>query len=964
MQRELFATLLGYISDIFEEQDSSLVVTSSCTFLSVQEKIVFANMAQIGLYVKRIRELCTYFTQNIHSSYYSSFCNGIHKYLQEYSEDVSKLEKTFDEYPDQHLIIVKTNLSKYYITLPHLYNFCTSLYTNHSSPISLVNQLYEACVTGVPSLQYMYKLLYNITIYVFTNQIIHWIIYGEISDSFDEFFIISINTVTTHSSNDENIDLQNTFWNSQYVLNEDSVPQFMKNTIISKRVFDIGKLIYIFKRNIHQESSPLSIYSLEQLQHISTDLFTALSFPSNVHDIQLLVNQIHHNINIYVYDNIRGKYDLSDYLTLLRNVSLLGNGMWFESLYIQSPDVLRAKYASISPYITYNSYLNKSKTKMLGGERDRHVFRTVNTKSVIHPLLIYEDFDFKSMAKPYMEGYFYLYGDYLCNNSTTEGIYMGYRSGSNNVTAASLYTRPAVQGFAFILQNYSIPAIGRALEGLGYMSLNNAFVIEFDLHPTASIHAGQQLEPHVSIQYNEGHGTLCSGSVHSRCSHAIPAGMTTINVKIHLYTTTDLSYNLDVYLTDMTTPLLTYSMTLETLMKSLRHYPDNRGDEENYESKAANVRPTPKDTCWVGFTMSSIPTGMTSDPKEVLYLQKWSYMPKNVHSHIMDTWNHMSLEYRPPFPLSLLLEQNDVHVLTCLSSLLLRVKYILMELSSITSDFRQDFRLTSYQKARDSSSYSIRKTLVLKSLFTKFAVQLYDYLQYEVIDPAFNDLFTVIQTEKQNNHGNYIPVGLSMLPSYDIHSYEIDASSPEKETVNINNTHATTNNNNNNLTVNTEGKTDSKKEGVDLDISAIEKEGVIPPKDTNNNSIYNSTKASKEDSDDADTCNYYDILRRSLKKLITILDHHTFLFNQSIITVIQNIMEQTMDFISPLRSKKLPNDETLNKMHAKFIISVHQIYRGVTNIDNTTNFALYLEQFFHSKDVAYDSEEDAEEEAK
>lgn len=44
-------------------------------------------------------------------TYFSSFASGVNSYLQEYAASILEVEKEFNQYPDQPIIIIKDHLS-------------------------------------------------------------------------------------------------------------------------------------------------------------------------------------------------------------------------------------------------------------------------------------------------------------------------------------------------------------------------------------------------------------------------------------------------------------------------------------------------------------------------------------------------------------------------------------------------------------------------------------------------------------------------------------------------------------------------------------------------------------------------------------------------------------------------------------------------------------------------------------
>lgn len=158
---------------------------------------------------------------------------------------------------------------------------------------------------------------------------------------------------------------------------------------------------------------------------------------------------------------------------------------------------------------------------------------------------------------------------------------------------------------------------------------------------------------------------------------------------------------------------------------------------------------------------------------------------------ILEFWHHFCFHYSLSFPLSLLMDSNDIHTLDRISSLLIQLKYIVYpliltmmnqynELTNLTLKFKTEFHEMLHNnpsspflqegdvdmnsrdyREQQKDRVRIKKILLLKSLFLQFVTQFYDYLQvysfyyrdewvqFEVIECSYQELLSVLNIVHQ-----------------------------------------------------------------------------------------------------------------------------------------------------------------------------------------------------------------------
>ena len=206
-------------------------------------------ISETGWLFHKIKKYILYYKSSISKSLYiQSFIFAIEKELDEYYKLISLFKKMnsndlsndISHIPlnDNFRAIKKLNLKNLLMgiipskeKLKWILTCCESVHTLHGSAI--LSQIYSY-VTFLGNQSFLNNVL-NEVIKPFIGFILNWIKYGEIQDSYNEFFIKIKNDV-----NGDNI------WKDKYELIFENIPNFIKRDFVLK-IFEIGKCIHFIK---------------------------------------------------------------------------------------------------------------------------------------------------------------------------------------------------------------------------------------------------------------------------------------------------------------------------------------------------------------------------------------------------------------------------------------------------------------------------------------------------------------------------------------------------------------------------------------------------------------------------------------------------------------------------------------------------------------------------------------------
>jgi hypothetical protein len=121
MLHELLVTMMGHPGEIFQEQ-LDFKITPGFTFLHIAEKGALEQLAQLGLYFKRIQ---AFLQETPPGVYRSVFVSSLDDYLNHYRADICDLEVSCME-PHSTISMVQIKLDKVSIHLQSIiFSFLT-----------------------------------------------------------------------------------------------------------------------------------------------------------------------------------------------------------------------------------------------------------------------------------------------------------------------------------------------------------------------------------------------------------------------------------------------------------------------------------------------------------------------------------------------------------------------------------------------------------------------------------------------------------------------------------------------------------------------------------------------------------------------------------------------------------------------------------------------------------------------
>ncbi|KAI8970460.1 gamma-tubulin complex component protein [Mycotypha africana] len=365
MLHELLFVLLGYPGDVFKPSPASISSETATTFaipsefplLHPTERASLNRLGQLGWNFYKISEAISQIREassKHHSksrtstlsdisygSYIQAFTTSLENVLNQYRTAVLELEK---EILDDTLgagsnivplTLLTANLSRWEMTLPFLWKQLIQpiiLSTKETAGDGNIPNyygcrifdliLYHLKTTGVYEIRHILQTILEDLDAVLRRQLTTWMVYGQLIDPHNEFFI-----------------------SSDYKVNKELLPQHIPYSVAESILF-VGKAIAIVNHQSQQQQLNSNNSKQqrrweetipEALQEKHLRLLSALischsqqsssSISHSSHTLQYVVSQIKKSTADWLFSTVLiGKYGLDHYVSSFRNIFLLEDG--------------------------------------------------------------------------------------------------------------------------------------------------------------------------------------------------------------------------------------------------------------------------------------------------------------------------------------------------------------------------------------------------------------------------------------------------------------------------------------------------------------------------------------------------------------------------------------------------------------------------------------------------------------
>ncbi|XP_017775472.1 PREDICTED: gamma-tubulin complex component 4 isoform X2 [Nicrophorus vespilloides] len=399
MLHEVLFSLWHCPGDLFKESEENDWVESISMqeFLHPGEKKLLQKILKISLNYHNIEK----FRKSIDSlgqwgvaqmkadSYLIVFCNGLDNVLEDYRKEIIGLEEKFLENPHLTLTYVLATMEKYVMLFDMIKSMIRTITNEQIHGCLLMGRLHMYTISGIPQIVTAANKIIQSVNTMFYRHLANWIIYGDLMDANNEFFIRdckcddenfqfpeqieSVQNVDSHVSNIKKSRVRKPCTVRKFEIRPDMLPSILPLET-AESILYMGRIVWIisndpkrkddvqkmkFRRDIWEGRSVEFYKKIEQLE---TQTFNLVNFERT---IQVCKN----TVTNYLWGVMVEEAELLEHLQIIRDYYALGRGELFQQFIVVAEEHLKQipNYYIVK---NLNTVFNETARKMYG-ENDK-----------------------------------------------------------------------------------------------------------------------------------------------------------------------------------------------------------------------------------------------------------------------------------------------------------------------------------------------------------------------------------------------------------------------------------------------------------------------------------------------------------------------------------------------------------------------------------------------------------------
>eukprot|EP00938_MAST-03A_sp_MAST-3A-sp1_P002447 g2447.t1 len=268
---------------------------------------------------------------------------GLTKILNEYREAISEAEIRFVRDASLSVLELRHFLSRHFELIPILNATVNSIKRRDLKGLQISDFLYVQSRLGSPIAKECFEKLLQHCHRVMFNQMISWLLHGELVDYYGEFFVEERHHVTTSFDARKHSGVVAEYeWKHQHRLKFSMLPRSFLPARLAEKILFVGKAVHIVRR-----SSSVDWRSQSQ-ENMYAKMFLSLrDHPQlRIMDLEQAVDRVQNFmatqlLQLILLEGHLGGAALGLHLKALRDTFLLGDGHFFSVFIESSLDVMK-----------------------------------------------------------------------------------------------------------------------------------------------------------------------------------------------------------------------------------------------------------------------------------------------------------------------------------------------------------------------------------------------------------------------------------------------------------------------------------------------------------------------------------------------------------------------------------------------------------------------------------------------
>ncbi|GAB1600359.1 gamma-tubulin complex component 4-like [Argonauta hians] len=346
MLHQLLFALSGHPGDIFVYDGDKIQVQKGFPFLHSAEVKSLNRLCQLATHLKAFQDFISKYsfcnfhidrtnlrTGDLYGLYLMSLCRGLNIIVEDYQNDLLKLEESALADPHFPISEVLLKLQHYELLFPAVSSFLTELKQHEAHGCYILDRIHKVSISGLPIVKHTFERLLSLCHGPLFKQLCDWMLYGKLLDPYKEFFIQE----SCSDANVENTQQQqqsNHYVNNKhvYIIRADLLPSYIGSQVAKKILF-VGESIKMFDTQKQTPEIKKLENSLKNGQEtFSKDLFR-LSRAKNFNQIDFLetVNAIRGFVAEQLWLLVVEDSNIFGQMKLVKDIFLFGRGDLYQS---------------------------------------------------------------------------------------------------------------------------------------------------------------------------------------------------------------------------------------------------------------------------------------------------------------------------------------------------------------------------------------------------------------------------------------------------------------------------------------------------------------------------------------------------------------------------------------------------------------------------------------------------------
>lgn len=291
-------------------------------------------------------------SKRLNGLYLKAFCNGVKQSLEDYRKEIIRLEKTFLEYPQLSLNYILSSVDQYKSLFTFLKSIIMKIQKDDLYGCLLIGGVQKYIDCGIDQLEIAANIIIKEINTVFYQHLCNWIIYGNLVDPFNEFFICDGKVADTNflypaQATKMVSKIKQPPHVRKFSINWDKLPKSISEDLAESILF-MGRIMWILRNNPkrteytgdYETKFRQDIWEGKEMEYYNR-IRTVGDQRGNMAEFRNVIEQCRSKLTKYLWSVMLKEGHLIEHLKLIREYYALGRGELFQQFLAASDSTLK-----------------------------------------------------------------------------------------------------------------------------------------------------------------------------------------------------------------------------------------------------------------------------------------------------------------------------------------------------------------------------------------------------------------------------------------------------------------------------------------------------------------------------------------------------------------------------------------------------------------------------------------------